>query len=206
MVMNTSDFELDAIRRSIDIIRLVGRYVRLRKCGAQYVGLCPFHRERTASFHLHPSKKLWKCFGCGAGGDMFTFIMMIERLDFRGAKELLARDSGVPLSNWTPDQRRRHAQQAAAAEIEDRAFDAWRKARIETCVIERTRWFTTYHRTRWVIRDYGLDNPAGLVAWDLCEEAEKKYEALDQMLDTLRNGPRDELLAQFRRERRAAAG
>src|SRR5437016_5346129 len=80
--MTTSDYELDTIRRAVDIIRLVGRYVRLRKVGVQYVGLCPFHKEHTPSFYVHPAKKLWKCFGCGAGGDMFDFIEAIEGLNF----------------------------------------------------------------------------------------------------------------------------
>jgi|ERR1051326_5060817 DNA primase catalytic core len=204
--MTKSDYELDAIRRAVDIIRLVGRYVRLRKAGVQYVGLCPFHKEHTPSFYVHPIKKLWKCFGCGAGGDMFDFIKGVEGVTFQGAKEILAREAGVVLSTWTSDQRRRYAHEAAAAEIENRAFAEWLKTRIETYTIERDRWFRTFHRTRCVIRDYGLDSPTGLVAWDLCEEAEKKYEALDEVLETLRNAPHDELLAQFRRERRTAAG
>ncbi len=63
--MNNDEAQLDRIRQGIDIVRFITRYVpRLRKSGAQYVGLCPFHKERTPSFTVHPSKKVWHCVGC----------------------------------------------------------------------------------------------------------------------------------------------
>jgi len=164
--MNTDVYEVDSIRAGVDAVRFIGRYVRLRKVGAQYVGLCPFHKERTPSFYVHPSKKLYKCHGCGVGGDLFTFVEAIEGVDFGRAKEILANEAGVVLSKWTPDQRREHARQARQAESEARHFLSWRRATIEKLRNQHGAWFSLYHDARRFIRDYGLDCEGGEEAAD----------------------------------------
>ncbi|MEW5979190.1 MAG: DNA primase [Acidobacteriota bacterium] len=89
---------IDQIKSSTDLVRLVSEYVRLRKAGANYVGLCPFHTEKTPSFHVHQSRQFYYCFGCGAKGDVFKFLEAIERLSFPEALRRLADRSGIPLN------------------------------------------------------------------------------------------------------------
>lgn len=87
----------DQLKSSVDIVRTVGEYVRLRKMGPRYVGLCPFHTEKTPSFGVTPAMSRFKCFGCGAGGDVITFVQQVEQLTFWEACTLLAERNGIPL-------------------------------------------------------------------------------------------------------------
>src|SRR5882724_7708837 len=91
--------ELEKVRESSDIVSVIGNYVCLRKRGASgnYKGLCPFHKENTPSLSVSAVRQIFKCFGCGIGGDVFTFIELIEKVNFRRAKELLASNAGVAL-------------------------------------------------------------------------------------------------------------
>jgi DNA primase len=88
---------LDEIRASADIVDLVGRFVNLKKAGANFKGLCPFHAEKTPSFMVNPTKGIFHCFGCGAGGDAFGFLMRQDRLSFPEAVRALAKMTGVDL-------------------------------------------------------------------------------------------------------------
>lgn len=81
---------VDKIKEEVDIVDLIGNYVQLKKTGINYVGLCPFHIEKTPSFTVSPIKKLYHCFGCGEGGDIIGFIMKKENLDFIGAVKFIA--------------------------------------------------------------------------------------------------------------------
>ena len=87
------------LKSAVDIVRVVGEYVRLKRSGAgpRYVGLCPFHTEKTGSFSVHSTHQFYKCFGCGAGGDVIKFVMEIERLTFWEALKYLAERHGIPL-------------------------------------------------------------------------------------------------------------
>ncbi|MER3406201.1 MAG: DNA primase, partial [Chloroflexota bacterium] len=88
---------MEEIKARLDLPDVVSGYVQLRKSGRYLKGLCPFHQEKTPSFIVFPEKGTWHCFGCGKGGDLFSFVMLKENLDFRGALELLARRAGVSL-------------------------------------------------------------------------------------------------------------
>lgn len=88
---------LDEIRASVDIVELVGRFVRLKPAGANWKGLCPFHTEKTPSFMVNPKKGIFHCFGCGVGGDVFGFLMRQDRLSFPEAVRALAKSAGIPL-------------------------------------------------------------------------------------------------------------
>jgi len=96
------DDKIQEIRERVDIIDLVGRYVELRRAGRNWKGLCPFHDERTASFNVHPERKGYKCFGCGAGGDAIRFVMEIEGKSFPEAVRKLAELYGVTLPPLQP--------------------------------------------------------------------------------------------------------
>jgi len=88
---------LDDIRAAVDIVEFVGRFVNLRKAGANWKGLCPFHGEKTPSFMVNPKKGIFHCFGCGVGGDVFGFMMRQDRLSFPEAVRALAKTAGVTL-------------------------------------------------------------------------------------------------------------
>ena len=91
------DSFLDEVRRSADIVRLISDHVSLKKMGASWKGLCPFHDEKTPSFNVRQEPPLFHCFGCGEGGDVFKFVMLRERASFPEAIEIVARRFGVPV-------------------------------------------------------------------------------------------------------------
>ncbi|HSJ97880.1 MAG TPA: DNA primase, partial [Myxococcota bacterium] len=86
---------IEAIRNRIDIVDLVGRYVSLRQAGRSFKGLCPFHHEKTPSFHVNPQLGIFHCFGCTAGGNAFAFLMRHDNLTFPEAVRSLARECGI---------------------------------------------------------------------------------------------------------------
>ena len=86
---------VEEVRERCNIISLIGEYVVLKKAGRYFKGLCPFHQEKTPSFHVDPDKQLFHCFGCGTGGDIFTFVEKIEGLDFVGALKFLGKKFGI---------------------------------------------------------------------------------------------------------------
>jgi DNA primase len=97
MAGTISDDTLQAIRERVSIVEVVSGYVTLKKTGRNYVGLCPFHSEKTPSFTVSDERGLFHCFGCGAGGTVFTFLMRADRVEFLDAVRVLARRAGVPL-------------------------------------------------------------------------------------------------------------
>ncbi|HST55398.1 MAG TPA: DNA primase [Solirubrobacteraceae bacterium] len=105
MALYTSDSR-DRVRDAVDFVELVSARTDLRRAGInRYEGLCPFHDERTPSFGIDPTQKLYHCFGCQASGDMFTFVSETEGLDFRGALEFLAERAGIELELEDEDPR-----------------------------------------------------------------------------------------------------
>ena len=88
---------IEQVQAVADMVEIVGQYTELRKAGANYSGLCPFHEERTPSFSVNPTEKLYYCFGCGAGGNLFGFVQQKENLDFAAAVEYLADKYGIAL-------------------------------------------------------------------------------------------------------------
>ena len=88
---------IEEIRSRTDIVELVGEYVRLKRRGTNFIGLCPFHKEKTPSFNVNPSLGIFKCFGCGKGGNMYSFMMEIENLSYPESIRLLAERAGVTL-------------------------------------------------------------------------------------------------------------
>lgn len=93
--------EIEEIKARVDVVDLVGQYVALKKAGANFKGLCPFHHERTSSFMVNPERQIFKCFGCNRGGDIFTFIQEIENVEFGDALRMLADKAGVTLKPRT---------------------------------------------------------------------------------------------------------
>ncbi|MBI4709766.1 MAG: hypothetical protein HY759_01455 [Nitrospirae bacterium] len=89
-IMPPYNSALEDIKSRLDIVDIVSEYVALKKAGQNYKGLCPFHTEKTPSFMVSPSKQIFHCFGCGSGGDIFTFLTRHENLSFNEAAIILA--------------------------------------------------------------------------------------------------------------------
>jgi DNA primase len=113
------------VKQQADIVRIVGEYVKLRKAGAQnYAGLCPFHQEKTASFSVHAGNQFFHCFGCNAGGDVFSFVQKIENITFPEAVRMVAEKLGMPMPKVTyssPEEARQARQRGGLIEIHERA-------------------------------------------------------------------------------------
>lgn len=92
-----TDEDKERVRQATDMLQLVGETVELRRRGGDWWGCCPFHHEKSPSFHVNPSTGLWKCFGCGLGGDLFAYVMQRENLDFLDSVRFLADRAGIEL-------------------------------------------------------------------------------------------------------------
>ena len=123
-LMTSTDFK-ETLRQQADIVRIVGDYVKLKKAGAQnYTGLCPFHSEKTPSFSVHATRQFYHCFGCGASGDVFSFVQKIENITFPEAVRLIAQKLGVPMPKVTfssPQEARQAKLRMALLDIHERA-------------------------------------------------------------------------------------
>ncbi|HTK60330.1 MAG TPA: CHC2 zinc finger domain-containing protein, partial [Candidatus Baltobacteraceae bacterium] len=115
----------EEIKQKLDLIEVVGEYVRLQPAGGQSLkGLCPFPGEKTPSFYAHRDKQFWHCFGCSEGGDVFTFYQKMENVDFRDALKELARRAGVALPEFDPKADSERAAVLAVLEDAARYFEA----------------------------------------------------------------------------------
>src|SRR5438477_9643019 len=114
-----------SVKQQADIVRIVGDYVRLKKTGAQnFGGLCPFHKEKTASFSVHATRQFFHCFGCGASGDVFSFVQKIENITFPEAVRAVAQKLGIALPKQTfsgPEEAKEAKVRTALVEMHERA-------------------------------------------------------------------------------------
>lgn len=101
---------VDEIKEKIDLVELISERVPLKRVGAYFRGLCPFHNEKTASFYVSPQRQMWHCFGCGESGDCFSFVMKFEGLDFGEVLRMLAERTGVQLVRQTPEAKTQKAE------------------------------------------------------------------------------------------------
>jgi DNA primase len=121
--MAIAEDDIERLRSTVSIVDVVGQFVSLRKVGRNWVGLCPFHAEKTPSFNVREETGRYKCFGCDQSGDVFTFVQQHEHLDFVGAVEFLAAKAGIQLTYTSSGQSRERARrkrlvEAMAAAVE----------------------------------------------------------------------------------------
>ena len=110
----------ERVKQQADIVRVIGEYVRLKKSGQNFTGLCPFHGEKTPSFAVHPVKQIFHCFGCGKGGDVFSFVMEMEKCPFPEAVRMVAEKCGIAIprpKERTPEERKENQQRAVLIEM-----------------------------------------------------------------------------------------
>lgn len=107
------DDKVEEVRAASDLVEVVGEYVKLRRRGSNFIGLCPFHSEKTPSFNVNPDMGIYKCFGCGAGGDGFQFLMRVENIAFPEAVKQLAQRAGIEL----PVDENAHREQSQSESI-----------------------------------------------------------------------------------------
>jgi DNA primase len=99
-----ADSPVELIKEKIDIVDFISSYINLSRAGKNWKGLCPFHKEKTPSFMVSPERQTWHCFGCNLGGDIFTFLMKYENLEFGEALRVLAEKAGVELKKVSPQE------------------------------------------------------------------------------------------------------
>src|SRR6201986_5481843 len=108
---------LEEIRRRTDLVQLVGRRVKRTRKGREMWGCCPFHQEKSASFKVSNERRLYKCFGCGKGGDAFRWLVETEGLSFPESVEKLAGEAGVGPAQWSPEDEEREQKRKSLYDV-----------------------------------------------------------------------------------------
>src|SRR5262249_9645701 len=139
----------DEVKSQADIVRIVSDYVTLKKRGANYIARCPFHSEKTPSFNVHQGKGIFKCFGCGAGGSVYDFVMQIEGCSFPEAVRIVASKSGIPVPDFNAgeDQKKAARDRESVLKLNEWAAEFFREHLQSTGAGERARAY---------IRDGGI--------------------------------------------------
>jgi DNA primase len=110
----------DRVKQQADIVRVIGEYVRLKKSGQNFSGLCPFHQEKTPSFSVSAVKQMYYCFGCGKGGDVFQFVMELEKAPFPEAVRTVAEKCGIAIPKpreRSPEERKENQQRSELVDM-----------------------------------------------------------------------------------------
>ena len=140
-----SDFA-QLVKQQADIVRIIGEYFTLKKSGGQnYIGLCPFHGEKTASFSVHAGRQFYYCFGCGEGGDVFSFVQKIENVGFTEAVKMVAQKCGIPLPKRefaTPEEAQENRQRGKLLELHELAT-TWFEEQLRSAEGARAREYLT---------------------------------------------------------------
>src|SRR5499433_98334 len=144
----------ERVKQQADIVRVVGEYVQLKKAGQNFRGLCPFHSEKTPSFNVHPVRQIYHCFGCGKGGDVFSFVMEMERCEFPEAMRIVAEKCGISIprpKERSPEERKETQQRSAILEMHREA---------QTFFVKQLEGTLEGKAARAYLEDRGLDRDA----------------------------------------------
>jgi DNA primase len=144
----------DKVKQQADIVRVIGEYVPLKKAGQNFRGLCPFHAEKTPSFNVHPTKQIYHCFGCGQGGDVFKFVMEMEKCAFPEAIRIVAEKCGIAVPRQkerSPEERKENQQRSVLVEMHREA---------QTFFVKQLEGTPEGKAARAYLEDRGLDKEA----------------------------------------------
>ncbi|HYK38503.1 MAG TPA: DNA primase, partial [Candidatus Eremiobacteraceae bacterium] len=144
----------EKVKQQADIVRIVGEYVPLKKTGKDFSGRCPFHQEKTPSFTVSPTKQIFYCFGCHKGGDVFNFIMEMERCEFPDALRIVAEKCGISIprpKEQSPEGRKENQQRAMLVEMHREA---------QTFFVKQLEGTLEGKAARAYLEDRGLDKDA----------------------------------------------
>jgi DNA primase len=144
----------ERVKQQADIVRVVGEYVQLKKAGQNFRGLCPFHSEKTPSFNVHPVRQIYHCFGCGKGGDVFSFVMEMERCEFPEAMRIVAEKCGISIprpKERSPEERKENQARSAILEMHREA---------QTFFVKQLEGTLEGKAARAYLEDRGLDQDA----------------------------------------------
>src|SRR6266481_1339806 len=144
----------EKVKQQADIVRVVGEYVRLKKSGQNFTGLCPFHAEKSPSFAVHPTKQIYHCFGCGVGGDVFKFVMEMEKCAFPEAIRIVAEKCGIAVPRQkerSPEERKENHQRSVLVEMHREA---------QTFFVKQLEGTLEGKAARAYLEDRGLDKDA----------------------------------------------
>jgi len=144
----------ERVKQQADIVRVIGEYVRLKKSGQNFTGLCPFHAEKSPSFAVHPTKQIYHCFGCGVGGDVFKFVMEMDKVAFPEAIRIVAEKCGIAIPRpkaSSPEERKENQQRTLLVEMHREA---------QTFFVQQLGGTLEGKAARAYLEDRGLDKDA----------------------------------------------
>jgi DNA primase len=144
----------ERVKQQADIVRVIGEYVRLKKSGQNFTGLCPFHAEKSPSFAVHPAKQIYHCFGCGVGGDVFKFVMEVDKVAFPEAIRIVAEKCGIAIPRpkaSSPEERKENQQRTLLVEMHREA---------QTFFVQQLGGTLEGKAARAYLEDRGLDKDA----------------------------------------------
>jgi len=193
----------EEIRSRIDIVDLIGSYVALKRAGGRYKGLCPFHKEKTPSFHVQPERQMYYCFGCGKGGDIYSFLMDHDGMDFNTAIRMLADKAGVVIEEERnrgpkdgPDKRELFQTMEKCTNFFQHLLETAPEAQVARDYLDQR------HLDSSVIKNWkvGFAPPAyhALRNWAKKEKIPEKHLHLTGMLATSDRGGSDPVYERFR--------
>jgi hypothetical protein len=163
--------DLEAIRSASPILEVIGEHVRLRRSGAQWIGLCPFHNEKTPSFSVHPEKAVFRCHGCGVGGDVFRFVEVQRHCSFPQAVRFLAARAGIDVGFAPSPEVAARVDEVRRKKEAEQAFREWEN----TCymLLMRRLWFLERRAAlaKRVLHVYPDCEPAWAALADFCHGA-----------------------------------
>ena len=185
---------IEQVAAANDIVGVIGSYFPLKRAGANFKALCPFHQEKTPSFHVSPQRQTFHCFGCGAGGSVFRFVMEYEHVDFPTAVRKLAARVGIPVveERGGPDEDRQHEARHVLLKLHAEAAEWFHENLLKKDFAEPAR---QYLKRRGIDRQVAKNWQVGFApeAWDaLLKWATARGYSRDQLLQSGLVKPRDE--------------
>jgi DNA primase len=147
--MGIVDEDIERLRSTVSIVDTIQQYVALKRVGRNWVGLCPFHAERTPSFNVREETGRYKCFGCDKSGDVFTFVQEHEHVDFVGAVEYLAAKVGMQLTYTTTGQTRERARRKQLVEAMGTAIEWYHRTLLDDPSARAARASGSFRRRWW---------------------------------------------------------